>query len=543
MQNNYFMKLKISLYLLFFISLKITSQQTSNVLFTINDEPYYTSEFLKVFKKNNELIQNAQNTDIENSLKLFVAYKLKVKEAKDFGIDTIQSFKKELNGYKKKLVLPYLKDVKVTNKLVHEAYKRSQTEVNASHILIFSKPNAIPKDTVAAYNKIVEAYKLILAGEDFSVVAKKYSQDPSVAQNGGEIGYFSALQMVYPFESVAYSTKENEVSEPFRTKFGYHILKVNDIRPAKGEVEVAHIMRNNNSANAKVKIDSIYALLQNSPSKFEVLAKEFSEDNSSAINGGKLRKFNSGQMVDTFSNVAFSLKNEGDLSVPFKTKYGWHIVKLLHKYPIQSFEVLEDELLKKVESDSRSELIGQSVIDSLLTVYDVAVDKESLSQFNTNEWKTSPENFTNTLFIIEDYKINQTEFISYLNSIKISSIENDFEAFKKKEILKYFEENIQLKNTEFAAVYKEFEEGMLLFEMLEKKVWEKSKDSIGLANYYNLNKKVKYTSQELSEIRGLVISDYQTYLEKLWIDSLYEKYNVLFNKKEKKKVLTTKIIE
>lgn len=537
------MKLKISLYLLLFISVKIISQETSNVLFNINDEPYYTSEFLKVYKKNNELIQNAQNTDIENSLQLFVAYKLKVKEAKDFGVDTLQSFKRELNGYKKKLVLPYLKDEKVTNKLVHEAYERLQTEVNASHILIFLKPDAIPKDTIAAYNKIIEAQELILAGEEFSEVAKKYSQDPSVAENGGEIGYFTALQMVYPFESVAYSTKKNEVSKPFRTKFGYHILKVNGIRPAKGEVEVAHIMRNINSANAKVKIDSIYALLQNDPSKFEVLAKEFSEDNSSAISGGKLRKFNSGQMVEAFSKVAFSLKNEGDMSAPFKTKYGWHIAKLLHKYPIQSFEVLEEELLRKVESDSRSELIGKSVIDSLLTIYNVTIDKEALNQFNTNEWKTSPENFTKTLVTIEDYKINQREFITYLNSVNKISIAKSFEAFKNKEILKYFETNIQLTNKDFAAVYKEFEEGMLLFEMLEKQVWEKSKDSIGLANFYDLNKNKKYASQEMSEIRGLVISDYQTYLEKLWVDSLYKKYNVLFNEKEKKKVLTTKIIE
>ncbi len=543
MQNNYFMKLKISLYILLFISTKFFSQQVSDVLFTIDKEPYYTSEFIKVYKKNNALIQNPQNTDIENSLELFVAYKLKVKEAKDDGIDTLQSFKRELNSYKKKLVSPYLKDEKVTSKLVQEAYNRLQTEINASHILIFLKPDAIPQDTLAAYHKIMEAQKLISAGEDFSIVAKKYSQDPSVAKNGGEIGYFSALQMVYQFENVAYSTKENEVSKPFRTKFGYHILKVNAIRPAKGEVEVAHIMRNNNSENAKVKIDSIYKLLQNNPSQFEALAKEFSEDNSSAINGGKLRKFSSGQMIEDFSNVAFSLKNEGDLSMPFKTDYGWHIVKLLHKHPIQSFDVLEQELLRKVEGDSRSELIGKPVIDSLLAIYNVSIHKEALEAFDTNEWKTTPENFTKTLFTIEHRKINQTEFIAYLNSIRNSSIDKDFESFKNKEILNYFENNIQLTNKKFAAIYKEFEEGMLLFEMLEKQVWEKSKDSVGLANFYKLNKTTKYASQELAEIRGLVISDYQTYLEKLWIQALYKKYNVLFNEKEKTKVLTTEIIE
>lgn len=537
------MKLKISLFIILFISTKLFSQEVSNVLFTIDGEPYYTSEFLQVHKKNNELIQTAQNINIEQSINLFVAYKLKVKEAKDAGFDTLQSFKNELNGYKKKLVLPYLKDEKVTNKLVHEAYDRLQTEINASHILIFLKPDATPQDTIIAYQKIVEAKNLIADGEEFSEVAKKYSEDRSVAQNGGEVGYFTALQMVYPFENVAYTTKVNEVSKPFRTKFGYHILKINNIRPAKGEVEVAHIMRNHNSNNAKVKIDSIYTLLQNDSAKFEMLAKEFSEDNSSALNGGKLRRFSSGQMIESFSDIAFSLKKEGDISMPFKTSYGWHIVKLLHKFPIQNFEDLEQQLLLKVENDSRSQLIGKPVVDSLQTAYNVTINKEALNQFNTSDWKTLPENYTSTLLTIKNHKISQAKFIAYLKSKKNSSIQEDFEAFKNKEILNYFEANIQETNKEFTAIYKEFEEGMLLFEILEKQVWEKSKDSLGLEKFYKLHKTTKYTSQELSEIRGLVISDYQTFLEKKWIEALYKKYNVLFNEKEKNSILTAKTIK
>lgn len=537
------MKLKISLFFLVFIIGKTFSQQESNVLFTINNEPYYTSEFIKIYKKNHTILANSEENSIESYLDLYVTYKLKVKEAKELGLDTVQKFKKELFSYKEKLVLPYLKDEKVTNKLVREAYERLQTEVNASHILVFLKPEATPQDTLLAYQKIVAARELIIDGEDFSDVAKKYSEDPSVAQNGGEIGYFTALQMVYPFENYAYTTNINEVSKLFKTKFGYHILKVNNRRPAQGEVEVAHIMRNNTSTYAKQQIDSIYAVLLKEPKKFEVLAKEFSQDKSSSLKGGKLPRFGASKMLESFSEVAFSLAHEGDISQPFQTNYGWHIIKLLQKYPLQDFDKMEYELLQKVKKDARSELIGKSVLDSLQNVYNVAVNMDALNQFYVDDWRGVPEKFEKELFNIEDSVFTQQDFIVYLNLARETSIKNAFEAFKEKEILDHFKAHIANKNEEFAFVYKEFEEGMLLFEMLEKQVWDKSKDSIGLTNFYTLHKTVKYDSKELKDIKGIVISDYQNHLEKLWVKALHKKYKVLFNEKERDSVLNAKIIE
>ncbi|MFD1294359.1 peptidylprolyl isomerase [Lutibacter holmesii] len=538
------MKLKISLIFIVFISCSdIFSQQVSNVLFTIDNEPYYTSEFLKIYKKNSALLANSENKSIENYLDLYVAYKLKVREAKEFGFDTVEKFKKELKSYKEKLVLPYLKDEKVTKKLVKEAYNRLQTEVNASHILVFVKPNATPKDTLLAYQKIVAAKELISTGEEFSTVAKKYSEDPSVVQNGGEIGYFTALQMVYPFENVSYATKVNEVSEPFKTKFGYHILKVTNKRAAKGEIEVAHIMTNNTLPNAKQQIDSIYAVLLKDPAKFEMLAKDFSQDKSSSSKGGKLPKFGASKMVESFSDVAFSLENKGDLSKPFQTNYGWHIIKLLEKYPLQEFDEIENELLQKVENDSRSALIGKSVVDSLQQAYKVKVNLEAFNQFYVDDWKVTPEKFKQNLFNIENTQISQQEFISYLKLAPQTTIKSNFELFKQKEILNYFKVHIADTNEEFALIYKEFEEGMLLFEVLEKQVWEKSKDSLGLANFYDLHKVDTYNSKKFDDIRGIVISDYQNYLEKVWVEALYKKYEVLFNEKEKNSILNTKNIE
>ena len=519
--------------ILFLFSIATTvAQNSSNVLFTIDDEPYYSDEFIAIFNKNKEIITDVNANNVENYLDLFVAYKLKVKEAKDLGLDTLQKFKKELSQYRNQLVLPYLKDEKVTTQLVEEAYERLQTEVNASHILILLETEATPADTLAAYNALLDARTKILAGADFATVAKEVSQDPSVQKNGGEIGYFTAMQMVYPFENVAYQTEVGAVSMPFRTKFGYHILKVNEVRPAQGQIEVAHIMLRN-SATSKEKIDSIYTVLTRNPSDFENLAKSLSEDSASAQNGGKLRKFSYGQMISDFSDVAFSLETVGEISKPFQTQYGWHIIMLLEQFPLESFDVVESKLTQQVENDDRSNLISKSIVDSLSTVYNVEVNMKALEQFSEDDWKVSPDDFQENILQIEDETISQQQFISYLKTAGKLPLNSAFEQFKEKEVLDYYKNNIEFTNKEFAATYKEFQEGLLLFEMLETQVWDKSKDSVGLANFYETNKLTKYQTKDFDEYKGVIISDYQAYLEKLWIEALYKKYKVVFNEPEK----------
>jgi len=533
------MKLKYLLILVVLFELKVYSQDSQKILFTIDNEPYYSNEFLAVYKKNMKVVSNAEDNSIENYLQMFVDYKLKVKSAKDIGLDTVKSYINELNQYKDALVSPYLKDEKVTNKLVKEAYERIKKEVNVSHILIFLKPETLPSDTIAAYKKLLEARELILEGKDFSEIAKAYSQDPSVKENGGEIGYFTALQMVYPFENIAYSTPLDGVSMPFRTKFGLHILKVNDIRNSGGEVEVAHIMIKNNEEGTEKKMDSIYQLAENNPSDFEQLVNIFSEDNASAPNGGRLKKFSSGQMIKSFSEVAFSLQTIGEISQPFQTPYGWHIIKLIKKYPIESFENIESKLLRKVENDERSNLIAKSVIERLFKEYNIVVYKDAVKQFNEEDWNKYPENFQKKILKIQDKEIYQNKFIEFLSNKNKQTINSAFKDFEEAEVLNYFKENIEFNNADFAATYKEFEEGLLLFEMLEKQVWEKSKDSIGLLNYYDSNKTTKYIDKDLSSNKGQIIADYQNYLEKMWVKELHQKYKVEFVKDERTHILKT----
>ncbi|PHQ55815.1 MAG: peptidylprolyl isomerase [Lutibacter sp.] len=529
------MKLKNLLIVVLFIASNTFSQENKKVLFSIDGEPFYTSEFLNVYKKNLNLVVDSE-VDKENYLKLFINYKLKVKEAKSIGLDTLKKYKKELKKYKNNLISPYLQDKEVTKKLVNEAYERLKNEVNVNHILIFLKPSAPPRDTLAAYNKLIKARNLIIRGSKFEEIAKIYSNDPTVEQNGGSIGYFTVLQMVYPFENVAFTTPVNEISMPFRTKFGYHILKVNAKRKSKGKVEVAHFMLKNDGLTAKKRIDSVYGLLNNKIASFSNLAKKLSEDSASAINGGKLKKMGVGQMIEKFSNIAFSLKNEGDISKPFKTKLGWHIIKLTKKYPIESFEKIEEKLTREVEKDVRSNLSRKSVIDKLLKQYKISANEQSLQQFELENWKKNPEKFLDVLLSINDKKIGQKKFINYLKTGTNKIVKQAFPDFIEEEVLDYYKEYIEFSNVEFAVAFNEFKEGLLLFDLLEKQVWEKATENIGLLNYFRVNKEKKYYSKELKSIKGTVISDYQNYLELVFVKQLRKKYEVKINKSELKRI-------
>jgi peptidyl-prolyl cis-trans isomerase SurA len=530
------MKLFFSFIVTLLVSTQIFSQENEEVLFMLNNEPIFTKEFLKAFEKNAELMTDSKNKTADY-LELFVNYKLKVKEAKELKLDTLPKYISELEDYKNILILPYLKDVEVTDKLVEEAYQRLQKEVNASHILINVKPYSTPKDTLNAYNKLLEARSLVLKGENFAEVAKKYSEDPSVEQNGGNLGFFTGLQMVYPFENVAFTTSKNEISMPFRTKFGFHILQVYEIGKARGEVEVAHIMIKKEDLKAEKKIDSLFKILKVENSNFSELAKNISDDRASAVNGGKLKRFGFGEMNEDFAKVAFEMKESGEISNPFKTKYGWHIVKLLNKYPVESFDNMKAKLTREIQRDERSNLIGKSVIKKLMNTYKIEVNKKALDQFEIEDYRNELNNFKKFLFKIESKTIFQKDFIAFLKATRYVTINTAFNSFIEQEVLNYYKANIEFVNEDFADTYKEFKEGLLLFDLLEKKIWEKSKDSVGLSNYFSEMKTKKYIDKDFESIKGTVISDYQNNLEKLWIEDLHKKYNVRFNKKEKKKIL------
>jgi len=336
----------------------VLAQDKNATVLTVDGEATSLEEFENIFRKNNRDSAISQQS-LDEYMELFINFKLKVKEAREAGLDTVKKFITELDGYRNQLARPYLTDTDKLNDLMREAYQNQTQEVRAMHILIKTDANATPADTLRAYNKTMAIRERLMKGEDFASLAKAVSEDPSAKDNGGDLGYFTAFQMVYPFEKAAYDTKVGEVSMPVRTRYGYHLIKVVDKRSARGEIHVAHIVvkpksETDGEANAQTKINEIYQKSLSGESTFEDLASKFSDDPTSAKKGGELAWFGTGKMVIEFEDAAYSLKNNGDVSQPFKTSFGWHIVKRLDYKPLPSFESMEKELKNKVSKDKRA---------------------------------------------------------------------------------------------------------------------------------------------------------------------------------------------
>ena len=539
------MKIKILSICVLLVSMSIFSQKKSKTLVTINEENITVADFKRVYEKNLDAIDNKEAKDVTNNLELFINYKLKVKEAYQLKLDTLPSYKKEIETYKNQLAAPYLQDTTFLDKMVKDVYFRVKNKVKAKHILIRTAKDARPKDTIKAYNKILKIRNRILAGEDFEKVAQETSEDNSARDdaksgrkgNKGNLGYFDAFKMVTPFEDAAYNTKVGQVSKPFRTQFGYHILKVDDLKPSEGEIEAAHILILDTTDVGKKKIFEVYEKLIVNNS-FEELAKQYSEDNGSKNRGGKLGKFGTGRMVKPFEDAAFSLQKEGAFSKPFKTRFGWHIVKLIKKHPVKPFKELEKELRNKIKNSARMQMSETAVINKLKATYNIVENEAAKKILDRKNIRAIPKDSLQIMmFSINDKKIKQEDFIDYIKNRRNQPIFSLFEMFKNQEILTYYKENLVNTEPEYAYILKEYEDGLLLFELMQDKIWNKStKDTLGLQNYFEKHK-ANYSSRKLEDNKGEVINDYQNYLEKKWIADLRKKSNIKIRKRQLKKLI------
>lgn len=355
-------------------------QATTNsdpTLMTVAGVAVPRSEFESIYKKNNKDAPVTKEA-LDEYLDLFINYKLKVRAAEDLGMDTVAKFKSELQGYRQQLARPYLIDRGLNDALMQEAYARKGEEIRASHILVKIPVDASPADTLAAWKRITALRARVMAGEDFAKVADgpNGSDDQGAVKNGGDLGYFSVLQMVYPFETAAYNTPVGQVSQPIRTRFGYHIIKVTDRRPANGEIKVAHIMIRSTLEDApdkqkaaEVKIEEAYSQVKSGQLSFTDAALKYSDDAATNTKGGELPPFTTGKMIPEFENQAFALHADGDISVPFRTPYGWHIIKRLSYVPPPTFDECKADLKTKISHDSRAEVTRAKFLAGLRTEY------------------------------------------------------------------------------------------------------------------------------------------------------------------------------
>ena len=533
--------------IVFFICFNISFSQLKNdELFKVNDSVVLVDEFNRVFNKNIDLIDKKNQKDFDSYLNLLVNYKIKLAEAYELGYHEDPKYKSELNKYTKQLQNTYLTDKETEDRYLLEAYDRTKLEVNVSHILIRIERDNI--DTIQVYNKL-NSLRNSFGNSTTDEFKKKYNQDNLMIVE--DLGYFSVFKMIYDFENVAYNTPVGEVSEPFRTQFGFHILKVNDKRNSLGEVTVGHIMTYKSKTDAQDRINNIYDSIQSGKS-FEYLAKKYSEDKNSSFKGGRLNPFSSGQINSIpFENAAFNLDIDNNISEPVETKYGWHIIKLYNKENVKDFDQIKFELLNKLKKSSRFNKITDSFYSFLLKRYNLSYENENLNYFISiidqsylqGNWSIPEEIDDEKILVKINNKIlKYIDFATFLednqkkyNIISTKDLVYDlYKRFIDYNALEFYKNNLENENDEYRFVINEYREGLLLFNLMQEKIWTlKDSDTINLREFYNDNIN-KYLSFE--DDRGKIIGDFQKFQETNWLNNLRSKHKVVINKKAVKRL-------
>lgn len=524
-----------------FSSLSFSQFNETDILFSVNDEPVLAGEFIRVYNKNIDLVEDESQKDVDNYLQLYINYKLKLSEAYFRELHKNDNYIKELKKYTSQLESAFLTDKVTQEKLLLEAYERTKYEVNISHVLIRMEED--DNDTIDVYNNILSLRKLLLRDHIDSIIKNHHNGKDLIVE---DLGYFSAFKMIYKFENVAYNTKIGEVSMPFRTRFGYHILKVNDKRNSLGEINVGHIMAYKNKPGSKEKIYGLYDSIEKG-SNFESLAIKYSEDRNTSFKGGRLDPFTSGQLNSIkFENMAFSLNTPNEVSPPLETKHGWHIIKLYSKNKLKPIAEMKSILLNKIKRSSRSSIISDSFYAMLLDKYNLNYDNKNLKYFLSiinDSWEI-PDTIEENKILIKIQNKNYTflDFATYIKenkkSVKLKNKENImhimYKDFINKNALEIYKDNLEHENLEYKYILKEYKEGLLLFDLMQEKIWNvASSDSINIKEFYQSNKS-KYSS--FDDSRGEIISDYQDFLENNWINELKENNTVIINKKTLKRI-------
>lgn len=605
------------------------------VIMKIGNKDITKTEFEYIWSKN-----NTNNTIDKKSfneyIDLFVNFKLKVAEAESQGLDTTNAFISELDGYRRQLTTPYLTDKNAEEIIAKQTYDRIRKYVEASHILIQVGPDASPEDTLAAWNKINTIYAQAVKGVDFAKLARENSLDNS-KEEGGYLGFATGFRYVYPFENAVYNTPVGAVSKPFRTQFGFHIVKVHSLRDAGGRYRSGHIFKavtkdapKENQEAAKLAINKIYNQIT-AGGDFQKFAETESDDQNAAANRGEYGLMYCGSLPIEYEDEVYKLKI-GEYSKPFQSKYGWHIVKALEFQPYPSIDEMKEDINGIIGRDERSMFAKNALVEKLKKEYSYSFIPENFVAFE-KAWDALQKNQDSTeikalrksnspVFSLGGSLYPQRSFSEYIDK-KASGTNNMkslFNEFVNEKVLAYEDSKLEKKYPEFGHLMQEYRDGILLFEISNREVWDKAtKDTAGLVSYFAKNKKkyawekprfkgfiigctdknvaakakklmkgipddsiavvlrrnlntdsttvvkiekglyasgenpvidslvfklnntkqdITFTEQLLKgkmlkkgpesyiDVRGLVISDYQTYLEKVWIDSLKRKFNV-----------------
>jgi peptidyl-prolyl cis-trans isomerase SurA len=482
------------------------AQDEDPVLFSVDGKPVHESEFVYIYSKTNGKQANFSRKSLQEYLDLYVKFKLKVQKAKDMQLDTIPQLKNELAGYRRQLADSYLIDKEVTERLLREVYEHSKQDVDISHVMVAVPDNASEEVEAAAKAKVNDIMARLKGGADFETIAKAESADKSAQKNGGRIGYVTALfpNGFYELEKAAYTGAVGELQGPLRTSAGYHVLKVNARRPARGEIEAAHILlrtKGADEATIQKRIDSLYNALKGG-ADFEELAKQYSEDKKTNFKGGYIGFFGINKYSKPFEDAVFSLRNDGDITKPVKSSVGYHIIRRISLRGIQPYDIEKGRLENLVKKDARFEASKKAMVARIKSEAGLKEYPEVLEQFEqtltdtflTFRWKAPKVEGSTALFNLgSDYEATLSEFVDYLSrssrkrirmgrsSTVAEAVDVLYEDFLNENCMKYEEKQLEKKYPDFKSLMREYEEGILLFEATKMLVWDKaSQDSVGL---------------------------------------------------------------
>ena len=521
---NLLKTIALSLFMMPAIFAVAQSKLDKQVLMTIGDQPITVKEFTEVYAKNNLKSEVIEKKSVDEYLDLFTTFRMKVMEAEALKLDTSAKFQKELAGYRKQLAKPFMSSDDITEELVQEAYQRKLKDIRASHILIRCDKHALPSDTLKAYNKAMDIRKRAVKGEDFGHLADLYSDDPSAKGtkateqtparpgNHGDLGYFTVFDMVYPFETGAYNTKEGEISMPVRSDFGYHIIKVNSITDAMGSVQAAHIFLQlpydasaEDEAAMKLKADNIYKELMAQDGKnWNEMVKQYSDDKGTVARNGALSNFTVSRIVPEFIEACKSLEI-GQIAKPVRTNYGYHIIKLLGKSGVGTFDKESNGLSERIEKDMRSKKSEEVVLKQVMGEYKFKQNDKNLEAFLATIDSTilrkayepaSDVDLDATLFSMEGNPTKVSDFVAYIKENMTTQkyvtpatyAYQLYENFRNETILDYADAHLEEKYPEFKALVQEYKDGIMLFDLMDREVWNKAvKDTIGLKEFHERN--------------------------------------------------------
>lgn len=511
-------------------TIQIPESLSNKVLLTVDTAKITTDEFAWFYNKYNSYLDSSLIVSIDESMQLFIDYKMKIIDAERQKLDTTQKFKDEFYSYIKSTAKPYLFNDTIEHLAKVQAYERLSTDYHISHIFIRSNKLGNPKDTLAAYQKALKYKKELLAGADFAKYAQLYSDDTFTKDQGGDLGYVTSMLLQLPYENAIYAAQKGSIIGPISSTEGYYITKIHDIRPTKGQISASLIVIYSESKHAdsvkkaQIIADSVYDRLQAGES-FEALSDIYNTNERLKSAKGDIGLLDNSMRYDPqLKEALFALPQVGDITKPLQLDYGFVIGKLTSRSsipPIQAYVKTINKTFKKDES--RKNVVKQAFYAEYKKMAPLKENHQTIAEFITivdnsvllSKWTIPAFSQNKVLFTIGSDAYRFSDFAQYLVEFQKTKNISDKEVLVRYRLQEYINkmleqhamQTLHLRNQEFARIMQEYHDGMIIYELLNNEVFQKAnKDSAGVYQWY-LNHTQDYLQNEGIRVSYFICKD------------------------------------